>query len=130
VGDVPTPWTAFSFVGAEGRSSAQESFSVAVKDALFPALHKAAITFVDPVNEEVSVARICKDHGHTSDDARAWLRTVKYADDKEGSNALFGVDRKRTDVSLSILKQAGIVDDSFPIETLFGIDNKVITFVK
>lgn len=49
---------------------------------------------------------------------------------KYASDGGFSVDRERTEASVAILKEAGIVGESFAVDTLFGSSNQVVTFNK
>ena len=87
VGAIETPWTAFSFVCKQGASSSP-AFADLVQHKLFPALAEGVRLFVqeggqnyDPSEDGTDVVtsqqRIMRDHGHTAEDARAWLDTIE-----------------------------------------------------
>jgi hypothetical protein len=85
MGDVSTPWTAFSFAGYNGTSSSVE-FADTVRNRLFPALSEGVSIFINEGRKQEedeegkwppSIQRICREYGHTEEDATTWLKSVK-----------------------------------------------------
>ena len=121
VGDVPTPWTAFSIASRPllsadytdrfGNKSKDTILLEKIKGSFFPALCEGIRLFK---SEGGMIERIVKDHGHTHDDAKLWMSRVEYADN-------MNIDEKRTNDSVDILKSVGLVPPEFEAEKLYGI---------
>ena len=77
------------------------------------------------------VQRIVSDHGHTEADAVAWLASCRYALDT-GENVdndrPMAVDRARTERSVAVLKETGLVESNFDCNFLWNT-NKIITLI-
>ena len=123
VGDVPTPWTAFSiasrpFLSPEytdrfGNKSKDTILQEDIKNKFFPALCEGIRLFKVEGGGEM-IERIMKEHGHTEEDAKLWMSRVEYSDSLE-------IDEKRTKDSVDILKTVGLVPADFETDRLYGI---------
>jgi ABC-type nitrate/sulfonate/bicarbonate transport system substrate-binding protein len=61
---------------------------------------------------EEGIDYIAANLGYTADDARAWLKTVKYV--KDASK----VDRSVIEETVDVLQKAGVVKGTAPVESL------------
>ena len=123
VGDVPTPWTAFSIASRPlltsdytdrfGNKSKDTILYESIKNNFFPALCEGIRLFKSEGGKEM-IERIVKEHGHTHDDAKLWLSRVEYADTMK-------IDEDRTNDSVDILKSVGLVPSDFQTEKLYGL---------
>ena len=123
VGDVSTPWPAFSFVSGSSMTTEKAS---AVRHRLFPALSEAVELFASPVPaaRADAIARIVRDHGHTPEDAALWLTRVRYA----GQG--MPVSKAGTQKSVDALARAQLVPkENFSVQTLWE-NNPVIQFIE
>ena len=113
LGEVVTPWPAFSFVTASGcTDAAQED----IKQRLFPALAEGVALFVGRERRDAMIERICQDHGHKEQDARLWMDSCRYAV-HEGI-APMAVNRDVMARAVDILKEAALVPADFVAQDL------------
>lgn len=128
LGEVATPWTAFSFVCSTtvGADAARE-IDDSIKNALFPALSEGVEDFLRGAQQEAVVDRICREHGHTPTDALAWLASCKYAINQD--HPPFAVSRDVTARSVRVLQEVGLVPLGFAVEELWSHDNRAICLV-
>ncbi len=126
-------------------AAADEGFARAVREQLFPALAEGVRLFLEEAASDdsaPSIARICRDHGHTPEDARLWLQSVRctaltprpapshvglrYAlgDSPEQP---FSVDAAQMQRSLAALEEVGLVPPDLSLSDLLGRDNLVAT---
>jgi len=76
IGNVVTPWPAFSVVASSKGLSLQSPVSESLlRNQFLPALGEGAALFQNGRDE--SVQRIMSDFSHKEDDARAWLTNTK-----------------------------------------------------
>lgn len=130
VGEVPTPWTAFSFVcSTEGGSERKEQIDKILSDSLFPALQEGVVAFVGDSEREATLDRICNEHGHQRRDAAQWLESCSYAvSTAEGSAIMslevtptkspFSINRDHTARAMDILKEVGLVPPQLTVDDL------------
>ena len=111
LGEVPTPWTSFSFAAPSAGVLSAE-VEGAIRDKLFPALSEACELFC--AETASSIARIAHEFGHKDEDAAAWLSRVQY-----NSAQTMQVDVARTNESIAILKDIGLVRHDFTAEDLW-----------
>ena len=121
VGDVPTPWTAFSIASRPllssdytdrfGNKSKDTILLESIKQKFFPALSEGVELFKIKGGEKM-IERVVKEHGHTPEDAKLWMSRVKYAE-------LCQIDEERTSDSVEILKSVGLVPPEFETERLY-----------
>jgi len=118
VGEVPTPWSAFSICCSSSKSSSAETaeLDILLKDSLFPALQAGVEAFVNIDEREAMVDRICRDHGHLREDAENWLASCKYA--IRAGKCPFSADNDVTERAIKILKQIGLVSADYAVESL------------
>lgn len=109
LGDVPTPWPAFSLVTSSHHLTPE--VTAAIKGFLFPALAESAAGFVS--NPDNAVREIVRGFGHSSSDAALWLSRVHYND------ADMAISGKVFNDSVHILKSVGLVPSTFKTETLW-----------
>ena len=111
LGEVPTPWTSFSFAApAAGVLSLEKE--AAIRDQLFPALAEGCELFC--AEGSSSAARIVREFGHKDEDAAAWLSRVQY-----NTAQTMQADLTRTEASIAILKDIGLVRHDFAAEDLW-----------
>ena len=75
-----TPWPAFS-LACRKVNPEEDDLPFLVKERLFPALAEGAAIFTENFGNQ-SVQRIEQMHGHSEEDAKAWLSQVRYATDR------------------------------------------------
>jgi hypothetical protein len=117
IGLIPTPWTAFSFAikGAGGTEQQINSPSEPLLNNFFPAITEGIETFISLHNKEEMVHRIMKDYGHTYEDSVQWMSACKYA------QSLASIDTNKTLHSLSLLKDAGLVNSEVLLSNIVSI---------
>ena len=113
VGDVPTPWPAFSFVCPTAWPAGSELDDSVLRDCLFPALRDGVAAFLS--SKEAAVDRICADHGHKRQDAEDWLSACKYACDGEQP---FAINPDVSARAVACLQQVGLVPPGFTPDDL------------
>lgn len=128
IGDVATPWTAFSFASRQlmspeyttpsGGKSQDTLLSEAIHGKLFPALCEGVKLFKTNIIKKGQssgtsemIERIMKEFGHTDEDAKLWFSRVSYANDMR-------IDGAKTIESVNILKSVGLVPQSFDVSML------------
>jgi ABC-type nitrate/sulfonate/bicarbonate transport system substrate-binding protein len=123
LGEVPTPWPAFSCVTSTSINS-NPDLCLAIKSGLFPAIFEATQLFT--ADKAAAVERIVREHGHKPEDASAWLEKVQYC---SGSAALPVKESVFAD-SVRILWQIGLVPEEFQTDLLWcdGVtSNPIVT---
>lgn len=133
IGEVHTPWTAFSFAcrdfsqpdskGEHVDFLANEVMARSVREALFPALYEGMVLFTaiqegsceERKFDPEMVNMIARDFGHSSEDAVLWLSRCRYSSSREMT-----VHRIKTLESVGILKDAGVVDSAFDVDLLWN----------
>ena len=121
IGDVPTPWPAFSFVS--GKNLADGKITATDVQNLFIGIAQGVELFKN--GGEETIDRICREHKHTSEDARLWLSRTQWAVESAKPMAL---DKSHYSKSLDILKETGLVPEIFDVEKLWN-GNEAATFV-
>ena len=119
IGDVPTPWPAFSFVS--GRNLAEGKVSASDIQNLFEGIAQGVKLFVD--GGEGTIDKICGEHKHTREDAHIWLSRTSYAIDSPMPMAL---DKSHYSKSVEIMKDVGLVSKDYDVESLW--DNQAAAF--
>ena len=109
IGDIETPWPAFSFVCNPNKLTRPQS--QVIRELLFPILSEACDEFVQ--DTQASVKAICDAHKHTEEDAARWLSGVRYSAD-------FSVHARDMEYAVDVLKQAGVVPEDFSEEKLWS----------
>lgn len=130
VGDVETPWTAFSiasrqlmsveYTNRDGSKSQDTILSEAIQERLYPALREGISIFKANRSGEGKgsegigemIACIVRDFGHNETDAKLWHSRVRYSDDMR-------INRAKTTESMKILKSIGLVPAEFDMSVLF-----------
>jgi len=120
IGDVPTPWPAFSLVTRKGD---ENKLKVIMKERLFPALYEASRMFAAKEHTEESINQIVNTHGHQRDDAASWLSKVEY-----NQEASMAIDQQVFENAVNVLKQVELVGRNCHTEDLW-IDNLDIATV-
>eukprot|EP01038_Epipyxis_sp_PR26KG_P015786 gene15786-21380_t len=132
IGEVPTPWSAFSFVAPSSSldtphmhdvNNHQTEMNDSIKHILFPSIKQGIESFIQNSNNNnnnngeppVSIQRIMSEYGHTEADARQWLSTCHYSSSND-----MAVDYHMIQQSLHILKQVGLVHNDFVMDELWS----------
>lgn len=71
-----------------------------------------------------SEKRIIEEFGHSSDDSAEWLSRVRYSAD-----ASMPVSKDICEKSIDVLKKVGLIEHDFETSMLWGLENKIVTFV-
>ena len=75
LGEVPTPWSAFSIV-----SGSSNNLHKSIKEKFFPALYEGINLFLlesNESNDSQSINRIIEEFKHTEEDARTWFERCR-----------------------------------------------------
>lgn len=124
VGDVKTPWPAFSFVEGKNLAEGTNLTHSDISEKLFPGIAEGIKLFVQG-NDEI-ITRICKEHKHTEEDARLWLSRVEYAVSDMAAPMAIDADHYRR--SVDIMKDVGLVPKDYPAESLW-LQSKTVKFL-
>ncbi|KAF2021362.1 hypothetical protein BU24DRAFT_383408 [Aaosphaeria arxii CBS 175.79] len=125
VGEIYTPWSSWKIVAVNGLlnpenwSSGEGAAAAALKEELEDALvriNKGVKHFEE--NQEEAVQYISTKLDYSEEDAREWLKTVRFADDVRG------VDRAVIDKTVNILQKAGVLDDRVDEQAMIGLQRK------
>lgn len=114
IGEVNTPWPAFSFVSKPSNSFSDIDIEV-IKNRFYPALFQGIQLF----QGKFGVDLICSEFKHIPTDAELWLSKTQYSHDSTMS-----ISRSRFEAATSILKEISLVSESFNVEKLWN-QNKI-----
>lgn len=103
IGDIYTPWPSWQIVSSTSTPSTSNPSSSAALDDLFEKLDNGIEYFNK--NAEESVKYISTSLDYSEEDAREWLKTVKFAGKTKG------VDGAVVEKTIGILKKAGVVGE-------------------
>ncbi|KAI4739593.1 hypothetical protein E4T50_09957 [Aureobasidium sp. EXF-12298] len=95
VGDIYTPWPSWMIVARDAKDKKLEDMA--------EKLNQGVKYFRE--HQEESVEHITGTMEYSQEDANAWLKTVKFADDVRG------VESSVVEHTISILKKGGVLDD-------------------
>lgn len=93
IGEIYTPWSSWKIVARDAQDKRLQSMS--------DALNKGIKYFEE--NKEEAVEYISTELDYSAEDAREWLKTVRFADDVRG------VDPKVIEKTIEILGKAGVL---------------------
>lgn len=124
IGDVPTPWPAFSFVQGKNLAGATSVTPEDVSDKLFPGIAEGVKLFTK--GDDAIIERICREHKHTEEDARLWLSRVVYA--VSDPAAPMAIDASHYSNSVDIMKSVGLVPNDYAADTLWE-QSKIARFL-
>lgn len=139
VGEVPTPWPAFVFVGSDRRHESPQDdaeFASLVRQRFYPAVAEGIRRFQGRVEgtefipDEAIVQRICSEFRFKPEDARLWLSRCRYGIPSKNEvdiDKLFAVDAEGIANAVDILRDAGLINCRFECLQLWD-SNKAITF--
>ncbi|KAG9557469.1 periplasmic binding protein-like II, partial [Aureobasidium melanogenum] len=96
VGDIYTPWPSWMIVARDAKDKKLEDMA--------EKLNQGVKYFRE--HQEESVEHITGTMEYSQEDANAWLKTVKFADDVRG------VESSVVEHTISILKKGGVLDDN------------------
>ncbi|KAG9519701.1 periplasmic binding protein-like II, partial [Aureobasidium melanogenum] len=96
VGDIYTPWPSWMIVARDAKDKKLEDMA--------EKLNQGVKYFRE--HQEESVEHITGTMEYSQEDANAWLKTVKFADDVRG------VESSVVEHTVSILKKGGVLDDN------------------
>ena len=125
IGDVPTPWPAFSFVQGKNLAEATSVTPEDISTKLFPGIAAGIELFMK--GDKTIVNRICEEHKHTEEDARLWLSRTTYAiSDPEAPCA---IDKAHYAKSVEIMKGVGLVPSDYTVDSLWA-ESKAAKFLQ
>ncbi|KAL1892562.1 hypothetical protein Cpir12675_004491 [Ceratocystis pirilliformis] len=107
VGEIYTPWSSWKIVASTQLAGENGKVDVRVKN-LFSKIDKGIEHF--NANQEEAVQWISANLDYSENDAREWLKTVKFADKTEG------VDRAVVEKCVSILRKADVLSEGKGME--------------
>jgi hypothetical protein len=102
VGEIYTPWSSWKIVAATALAPSSEELDPRVID-LFVKLDRGVAHFLE--NPEEAVKYISTHLDYSEEDAREWLKTVKFADSVEG------VKIELVSKCVDVLQKAGVLVD-------------------
>ena len=123
IGEIYTPWSSWKIVAVNDLlhpanwSSTSNASKPAIKEELEEALekiNKGVKHFED--NQEEAVQYISSKLDYSEEDAREWLKTVRFAKDVRG------VDREVVDKTVGILQKAGVLGDQVDQAGMIGLE--------
>jgi ABC-type nitrate/sulfonate/bicarbonate transport system substrate-binding protein len=106
VGEIYTPWSSWKIVASDKADKEQ------VQDVLSK-INQGVKHFEE--NQEEAVKYIYKNLDYSEEDAREWLKTVKFAKDVKG------VDGAVVEKTIGILKKAGVLGDGVDPKSMVGV---------
>lgn len=125
IGEIYTPWSSWKIVAANhllnptNWSSGPDASVPALKEELEDALqkiNKGVQRFEQ--NQEEAVTYISTKLDYSEEDAREWLKTVKFTQDVRG------VDLKVVDKTVGILQKAGVLGEAVDTSAMVGLTRK------
>ncbi|CAG8972752.1 hypothetical protein HYALB_00006844 [Hymenoscyphus albidus] len=109
IGEIYTPWPSWQIVASTRLDVGGEAL-----EGLFEKLDRGIKYFNE--NPEESVRYISTELDYSEEDAREWLKTVKFAGNTKG------VDSKVVEKTIGILRKAGVVgEDGMKVEEMISI---------
>lgn len=124
IGDVPTPWPAFSFVQGKNLASATSVTPEDLSEKLFPGIAAGVELFEK--GDSAIIERICKEHKHTDEDARLWLSRTVYA--TTDAKSPMAIDKGHYAKSVDIMKSVGLVPNDYAVDSLWA-ESKAAKFL-
>ena len=123
IGEIYTPWSSWKIVGAnhllhpKNWSSTTNASKPPLKDELEDALQKInkGVKHFEE-NQEEAVHYISTKLDYSEEDAREWLKTVRFARDVRG------VDRAVVDKTVGILQKAGVLGEDIDQSDMIGLE--------
>ena len=123
IGEIYTPWSSWKIVAANNLlhppnwTSTLNASKPALKEELQDALQKInkGVKHFEE-NHEEAVQYISTKLDYSEEDAREWLKTVRFAHDVRG------VDRETVDKTVSILQKAGVLGDQIDQTSMIGFE--------
>lgn len=112
VGEVKTPWPAFSIVTRQLQGDEGEALVKALQLQLFPMLCEAAKIFLS--DRSAAAERITKDFGHKPADASLWLDRVEY-----NPSPTMAIRQSNLKQSWEILQRVGLIATDASYERLW-----------
>jgi ABC-type nitrate/sulfonate/bicarbonate transport system substrate-binding protein len=123
VGEIYTPWSSWKIVAAnahinpsnwsEGKNASQPALKAELEDAL-QKINKGVRHFEE--NQEEAVQYISTKLDYSEEDAREWLKTVRFAHDVRG------VDRSVVKKTVGILQKAGVLGETVDEKEMIGLE--------
>ena len=105
IGEIYTPWSSWKIVA---RNPTDERIQ-----PLSDAINKGIRHFNE--NQEEAVEYISTELDYSAEDARAWLKTVRFPND------VTGVDPEIVQKTVNILQKAGVIEETVGIKEMIGI---------
>jgi ABC-type nitrate/sulfonate/bicarbonate transport system substrate-binding protein len=106
VGEIYTPWSSWKIVASNNADEAE------VKDVLSK-INQGVKHFEE--NQEEAVKYIYTNLDYSEEDAREWLKTVKFAKDVKG------VDEAVVERTVATLRKAGVLGDGVDPKSMIGV---------
>lgn len=122
IGEIYTPWSSWKIVAnnhllypgnwTHGSHASHPVLKEELEDAL-EKINKGVRHFEE--NQEEAVTYISTKLDYSEEDARDWLKTVRFAHDVKG------VDKSIVDKTVHILQQAGVLGDNIDEQSMIGL---------
>jgi ABC-type nitrate/sulfonate/bicarbonate transport system substrate-binding protein len=125
IGEIYTPWSSWKIVAASDLlhpanwSLSTNASKPALKEELeyvLQKINKGVKHFEE--NQEEAVQYISTKLDYSEEDAREWLKTVRFAKDVRG------VERQVVDKTVGILQKAGVLGDEVDQEAMIGLERE------
>ena len=105
IGKIDSPWSSWKIVATNSSDKRLES--------LFEKLDQGVQYFLDHPDE--AVAYISTELDYSEEDAREWLKTVRFAENVKG------VRKETVEKTIEVLKKAHVIDEKSEIGQLIGV---------
>ena len=123
IGEIYTPWSSWKIVAStallnppnwsSGAHSSKHRLKEELEDAL-QRINRGVRHFEE--NQEESIRYISTKLDYSEEDAREWLKTVRFAHDVRG------VDREVVDKTVGILQKAGVLRETVDGKEMIGLE--------
>jgi ABC-type nitrate/sulfonate/bicarbonate transport system substrate-binding protein len=123
VGEIYTPWSSWKIVAvnallnpsnwSEGKNASQPALKEELEDAL-KKINKGVRHFEE--NQEEAVQYISTKLDYSEEDAKEWLKTVRFAHDVRG------VDRSVVKKTVGLLQKAGVLGEAIDEKHMIGLE--------
>jgi len=123
IGEIYTPWSSWKIVaanhllhpknGSSGSNASHPRLTTELEDVL-EKINKGVKHFEE--NQEEAVQYISTELDYSEEDAREWLKTVRFAKDVKG------VEKQVVDKTVGILQKAGVLGGEVDTSAMIGLE--------
>jgi len=119
IGEIYTPWSSWKIVAVNDLLQPARASKAALKDELedvMQKINKGVKHFEE--NQEEAVQYISTKLDYSEEDAREWLKTVRFAKDVKG------VEPQVVDKTVSILQKAGVLEKDVNASAMIALERR------